>query len=180
MFVEELPGLEAVMQLAEHAVEQVPLGLGVPVSVLASAPVVGFGARRGGQGGERPEEACGDEPVVLDEAALPELLAVTDFRATRPEPLFAENDANGGETYPAPAPQFSLTRYQLGAGDRCVVPEPGPGVVLCLENEVAVRRDQAVVALTAGQAAFVPHEGGPAELTGAGLAFHATPGVPAT
>ncbi len=70
MLVEELAGLEAVVELAEHAVEQVPLGLGVPVTALAPAPVVGFGSWRGCQGGEGPEEACRDESVVLDEGAM--------------------------------------------------------------------------------------------------------------
>lgn len=32
------------MELAEHVVEQVPQGLGIPVSGLAAAPVVGVGA----------------------------------------------------------------------------------------------------------------------------------------
>jgi len=40
LFVEELPGLEAVMELAEEAVQQVPLCGGMPVSVVASASVV--------------------------------------------------------------------------------------------------------------------------------------------
>jgi hypothetical protein len=41
LFVERLPGLETVVELAEEAVEQVALGGVVPVSVFASAPVVG-------------------------------------------------------------------------------------------------------------------------------------------
>ncbi|GGT17159.1 hypothetical protein GCM10014713_07710 [Streptomyces purpureus] len=42
MLVERLPGLEAVMQLAEEAVEQVALGGVVPVAVLTAAAVVGL------------------------------------------------------------------------------------------------------------------------------------------
>jgi hypothetical protein len=40
LFVEGLPGLEAVVDLAEEAVQQVPLCGGMPVTMLASAPVV--------------------------------------------------------------------------------------------------------------------------------------------
>jgi hypothetical protein len=41
LFVEVLPALKAAVELAEEAVEQVAPGDVVPVSVLASAPVVG-------------------------------------------------------------------------------------------------------------------------------------------
>lgn len=44
LFVERLPVLEAVVQLAEEAVEEVALGGVVPVAVLASAAVVGVGS----------------------------------------------------------------------------------------------------------------------------------------
>ncbi|WP_434100701.1 hypothetical protein [Streptomyces olivaceoviridis] len=40
LFVKLLAGLEAVVELAKEAVQQVPLCGGMPVSVLASAPVV--------------------------------------------------------------------------------------------------------------------------------------------
>src|ERR1700752_875457 len=69
MSVEELPGLQAVVELTDHAVEQVPLGLGVPVAPFTPSPVVGVGSGRGPERGEGPEEARRDESVVLDEAA---------------------------------------------------------------------------------------------------------------
>ncbi len=50
LFVEVLPGLEAVVELSEESVEQVTLGGVVPVAVLASAPVVGLGSGRGLEG----------------------------------------------------------------------------------------------------------------------------------
>lgn len=37
--------LETVVELAAHAAEEVALGSGVPVSVVAAVPVAGFGAR---------------------------------------------------------------------------------------------------------------------------------------
>jgi hypothetical protein len=45
LFVVALPGLEAVVELAEEAVEQVALSGVVPVSVFTPAPVVGVGPR---------------------------------------------------------------------------------------------------------------------------------------
>ncbi|MFE6128310.1 transposase [Streptomyces sp. NPDC056437] len=45
LFVVALPGLEAVVELAEEAVEQVALSGVVPVSVFAPAPVVDVGSR---------------------------------------------------------------------------------------------------------------------------------------
>ena len=50
LFVEVLPGLKAVMELSEEAVEQVSLGGVGPVAVLASATVVGVGSGRGLEG----------------------------------------------------------------------------------------------------------------------------------
>jgi hypothetical protein len=40
LYIERLPGLQAVVELAEEAVEQVAPGGVVPVAVLASAAVV--------------------------------------------------------------------------------------------------------------------------------------------
>jgi hypothetical protein len=45
VFFEQPAVLKAVVELSEHAVEEVPLGGGVPVSVAVAAPaVVGLGA----------------------------------------------------------------------------------------------------------------------------------------
>ena len=54
MFVVELAGLQAVVQLAEKSVEQVSLGLVVPVSGGAVLVVEGSGAAAGGEGAESP------------------------------------------------------------------------------------------------------------------------------
>jgi hypothetical protein len=66
-FVEVLPGLEAVVDLAQEAVEQIPLGGRVPVSCATSTSVVLVGSFEALQGREGPEESCCHEPVVLDE-----------------------------------------------------------------------------------------------------------------
>jgi len=47
MFVVALAGLQAVVKLAEEFVEQMPLGLVVPLSGGAAGVVVAAGARRG-------------------------------------------------------------------------------------------------------------------------------------
>jgi hypothetical protein len=66
VFVVELAGLQAVVQLAEEFVEQVSLGLVVPVSSSAAGIEVSAGAGRGAQGGQRPDGADGCEAAVVD------------------------------------------------------------------------------------------------------------------
>ena len=60
-----LAGGQAVVQAAEEAVEQVALRGGVVVTDVSAAVVVGAGAGRGGQCGERPAVARVGESVVL-------------------------------------------------------------------------------------------------------------------
>ena len=55
MLVEEFTALEAVVELADHAVEEVALGGCVPVAVLASSPVVGV-APADGRSEARPRD----------------------------------------------------------------------------------------------------------------------------
>ena len=67
-FVEEMPMLEAVKELADELVEQVPCRCGVSVAVFSSASVVlasGF-TMRGSSEGPDPPGRC--KPVVLDAA----------------------------------------------------------------------------------------------------------------
>ena len=52
-------GVEAVVELAEHAVEQVSQGGGVSITVGFAVVVVVFGWSGSGQGGEGPEESDG-------------------------------------------------------------------------------------------------------------------------
>ena len=65
LFVEQFPSLKAVIELTDHAVEQMPLGLRVPVAALATAPVMGVFAGRSCQRCEGPQVACAVEPVVF-------------------------------------------------------------------------------------------------------------------
>jgi transposase len=54
-----LPGLESVVEAAQEPSGQVALGGGVPVAGGFAPVVVGPGARRGGEGRERPDVAGG-------------------------------------------------------------------------------------------------------------------------
>ena len=66
MFVVELAGLQAVVKLAEELVEQVSLGLVVPVSGGAAGVVVAARARRRAQRSQRPDRADGGQPLIFD------------------------------------------------------------------------------------------------------------------
>lgn len=68
MFSEELVGLEAVVELTEELVEQVSLGLMVPVSGGAAGIEVAAGTGRGAQRAERPDGSDGGQAPVLDVA----------------------------------------------------------------------------------------------------------------
>ena len=66
MFVVMLAGLQAVVELAEELVEQVPLGLVVPISGGAAGVVVATGARRRTQRSQRPDRPDGGQASVFD------------------------------------------------------------------------------------------------------------------
>lgn len=65
-FVVAGAGLEAVVQLSEELVEQVSLGLVVPVSAVSAGLIVAVGSRGCFERRECPERAGGGEAVVLD------------------------------------------------------------------------------------------------------------------
>ena len=66
MFVVELAGLQAVVKLAEEFVEQVSLGLVVPVSGGAAGVVVAAGSGRGAQRCQRPDGADSGQAPIFD------------------------------------------------------------------------------------------------------------------
>ncbi len=66
VFVVEPPGLEAVVQLAEELVEQVSLGLMVPVPGRAAGVEVVACTRRSAQRGQSPDRAHRGQSPVLD------------------------------------------------------------------------------------------------------------------
>src|SRR5882757_11174545 len=66
MFVVELAGVQAVVKLAEEFVEEVSLGLVVPVSGGAASVEVAAGSRGGTQRGQGPDGADSVEAPVFD------------------------------------------------------------------------------------------------------------------
>ena len=66
MFVVELAGLQAVVELVEELVEQVPLGLVVPVSGGAAGVEVAARAGGGAQRAQSPDRADGCQAAVFD------------------------------------------------------------------------------------------------------------------
>jgi hypothetical protein len=67
-FVVEPVGVQAVMQLAEELVEQVPLCLGVTVPVVSASPVMRVGSRRRAQRAQGPQEPRMCQSLILDVA----------------------------------------------------------------------------------------------------------------
>ena len=66
--VTELAGREAVVELSDELVEQVPQGRDVVVAEASTALVVGAGAGVAADGGQRPDVTGGGNPVVLGSA----------------------------------------------------------------------------------------------------------------
>ena len=67
--VVELTGLQAVVELPEQAVEEVPKRSGVPIAAVASSALMVLGCAGFRHRGERPKESCSVESVVLHHAA---------------------------------------------------------------------------------------------------------------
>jgi mannose-6-phosphate isomerase len=94
-----------------------------------------------------------------------EFLAVARLQPGSPD-VFGAPD---GGPYPARAPEFSLLRHDPGSRHAVA----GPALVVCTQGEVTV----AGVPLAAGHGAYVPANGEPYPVEGAGQAFVALPPV---
>ncbi|MFI8912719.1 mannose-6-phosphate isomerase, class I [Streptomyces sp. NPDC053513] len=101
-----------------------------------------------------------------------ELEAITDFAPSLPEPIAPVPLANGEVSFPAPTPHFRLTRLQP-SGAPVEISVPGPSALLCLDGDLTVTRGPVTEHLRRGDSVFLPHAGGPARVTGHGLAFRA-------
>ena len=103
---------------------------------------------------------------------MPELLAVLDFHSGPAE--LVPIDTSGPELrYRTPAPDFSLSRFELSDGAAAVRAVNGPEIVIVTQGGVTVRRYAESVALKSGASAFVPAEGGDYLLEGTGSVFRA-------
>ncbi|MFG2821900.1 mannose-6-phosphate isomerase, class I [Kitasatospora sp. NPDC048365] len=115
---------------------------------------------------------CGLTPKHVD---VPELLRVVDFEAAAPQVLRPEADATGERLYPVPIDEFRISRYE--PADRPVELAGGaPQILLCTEGTAFLAAaDGTGLTLARGESAFLPAEGGPVELRGAGATvFRAT------
>lgn len=106
---------------------------------------------------------------------VPALLDVVIAEPMAPN-ILAAGDAH--TTYDTPAPEFALTRYELGAASSPVRRSlSGPEVVLCAAGEVTVtERAGTAITLHPGQAAWAPVAAGEIGLAGDGLVFTAAVG----
>lgn len=102
-----------------------------------------------------------------------ELQAITDFTPSLPELVTPVPLANGEVSFPAPTPHFHLTRLQP-SDTPIEILTPGPSALLCLDGSLTLTRGPATEHLHRGDSVFLPHAGGPASVSGHGLAFRAS------
>ncbi|OJF16128.1 mannose-6-phosphate isomerase, class I [Couchioplanes caeruleus subsp. caeruleus] len=103
-----------------------------------------------------------------------ELLRVLRFEVLHDPVLPATELAPGVVTWKVPVREFALYRIDLGPASPPVrLPARGPRIVLGTRGDVHVAEavDGTPVEITAGTAAFIPAETGPATLAGMGQAF---------
>lgn len=111
---------------------------------------------------------------------VPELLQVLAFDSppVRPTPLRELGPCE--LRYETPAPEFQLSRLELGPGQRFQADVLGPEILLCVDGQASVaslsRAAAAPRPLRRGQACFFPASSGGYELQGNGRVFRATVG----
>ncbi len=92
---------------------------------------------------------------------VPELLRVLRFECGPMAVLRPRQDAAGEEVYPAPAPEFRLSRLRLAAGTATTLETGSPQILLCVAGAAAAdEAGGARIELRRGQSAFVPGTAG--------------------
>ncbi|MDY7103163.1 MAG: mannose-6-phosphate isomerase, class I [Actinomycetota bacterium] len=110
---------------------------------------------------------------------LDELRRILTVRPEAIEPLrpAADGTADGEAVYATPAPEFRLSRLEIG-GDAALTVE-GPEIVLCTQGSVSARPGSdgsGGMSLGAGESAFVDAAARAYVLGGSGVVFRATVG----
>ncbi|MBM7460110.1 mannose-6-phosphate isomerase, class I [Rhodococcus coprophilus] len=88
---------------------------------------------------------------------VPELLRVLDFGAASVPILAAESVGPFEWRYRTPAPEFALSRVELGPGDEAVLAPGGPQILLCTNGAVSVECDGGTVDLDSGDSVWLSH-----------------------
>ncbi|UXX79357.1 mannose-6-phosphate isomerase, class I [Reichenbachiella carrageenanivorans] len=87
---------------------------------------------------------------------VPELLKHVEFKATHPQLLSGELQADGLERiYVSPAPDFQLSKIDLGSNDIYQMTGQTAEILIVLDGEAEVKEDGKVLTLGRGEAAFV-------------------------
>ncbi|MFF2556205.1 mannose-6-phosphate isomerase, class I [Nocardia sp. NPDC058058] len=88
---------------------------------------------------------------------VPELLRVLDFEPLDLPIIEAEDLGDGVFQYHTPAPEFALSRYELGAdGAAVVIPHTaGPGIALCTHGTIAFSQGRDELRVECGHAAWI-------------------------
>ncbi|WP_067687998.1 mannose-6-phosphate isomerase, class I [Nocardia jejuensis] len=87
---------------------------------------------------------------------VPELLRVLDFEPLELPIVQSEAMGDGVYRYPAPAPEFTLSRFELAVGDEPVtVLRAGPGITLCTHGRVRLLQGRHELAVQRGHAAWI-------------------------
>jgi mannose-6-phosphate isomerase len=112
---------------------------------------------------------------------VPELLNVLVFESARVEPTPTDTLTSGEVRYLTPAPEFSLSRIDLGPAHGFHADVHGPEILLCVDGQAAVeigpRAPAAPRPLRRGQACFLSASSGAYKLEGNGRVFRAQVGA---
>jgi mannose-6-phosphate isomerase len=108
---------------------------------------------------------------------VPELLSVLTF-ADGPVDVLTPDDAGTERVYATPAPEFRLSRIDVGEGHGFrASSRNGAEILLCVAGTVDARARSEAMTLGRGQSLFVPALDGGYEITGQGRVFRATVGA---
>jgi mannose-6-phosphate isomerase len=123
---------------------------------------------------------CGLTPKHVD---VPELLRIVRFRGTDPEIVRSVPAAPGEQLYPAPVPDFRLSRIDGGPAGPVLLEAGRPQILLCTAGTAELSPAQAdgeTIRLSPGRSAYLPAHGPAARIAVApgGTVFRSTVNLP--